>query len=111
MRKPGAVAALAVLFGLLLNVAGATGAHPARDGRTSLGNGEIVRSAAGTRLATRAGNDDADRESVAAVLPPPPRIVTARLSIRPAATSHNATASARTSEPTLSYRARAPPAV
>lgn len=109
-RKPRAVAALAILFGLFLNVAGPTSAHMAQDSRAALGNGEMVRGGSGLRLAARNGDDGADREDLPAVLPPQPGIVTALLSVRPVAAFANAAVSAPPTEPAPHYRARAPPA-
>lgn len=110
-RKPRAVAALAVLLGLFLNVAGPSSAHMARDSRAAaLGNGEMVRGGSSLRLANRNGDDGADREGLPAVLPPQPRVVTTLLSIRPAAPVANIVAPAPPARSTPHYRARAPPA-
>lgn len=109
-RKPRAVAALAVLLGLFLNVAGPTSAHMAQGSRAALGNGEMVRGGSGLRLAARNGDDGADREDLPAVLPPQPRIVTALLSTRPAASFASPSLSVAPAGPAPHYRARAPPA-
>jgi hypothetical protein len=109
-RKPRAVAALAILFGLFLNVAGPSNAHMAGEARAALGNGEAVRNGSALRVAARNGDDATDREGLPAVLPPEPRIVTSLLSIRPGAAFTGAAASVPPAEPALHYRARAPPA-
>ena len=111
MRRTGRpVAALFVLFGLLLNVAG-SGPLLARDsGAARLGNGEITRSALAVRVAGRASEDGGDLDEALALLSPPPSVVTDLLSVGPAnisvATSRADTAHDRP----LHYRARAPPA-
>lgn len=109
MRQPRAVAALAVLLGILLNVAGPASAHLNRDSRAALGNGEIARNAQGLRVAARTGDDGAD-ERLPALLSPQPGIVTDLLSVRPAADPDSATAAPQFSVSSSPYRARAPPA-
>jgi hypothetical protein len=109
-RTRGPVAALFVLFGLLLNVASASGAQVDRDPRAArLGNGEIVRTAPGTRFASRIENGDADQDEVFASLPPEPRIIALAGTSHPAGPS-NVLAAARALDPRSPYRARAPPA-
>jgi hypothetical protein len=109
--RRGPVAALFVLFGLLLNVAGATGAQLDRDPRAArLGNGEIVRTAPGARLASRIDDDGTDQDEVSASLPPEPRIAALAATLHPAGASDALAATARPLDPRSPYQARAPPA-
>ena len=111
LRRTGRpVAALFVLFGLLLNVAG-SGPLLARDSSAArLGNGEITRSAIAVRTAGRTSEDGADRDEALALLPPPPNVVTELLSVGPANLSVAATRAGTVRDRPFPYRARAPPA-
>lgn len=110
-RKQGPVAALFVLFGLLLNVATATGAQLDRDpSATRLGSGEMARTASGALLASRTDEDGVDRDDALAALPPTPKVVALDTSSYPSGASGASATLARTLEPFLHYRARAPPA-
>lgn len=105
------VAALFVLFGLLLNVAGATGAQLDRDPRAArLGNGEIVRTAAGPRLASRIDDDGGDESETLAALPPAPQIVALATAAYPSGASVAPAPAGQPLDPCFPYQARAPPA-
>lgn len=104
------MAALFVLFGLLLNVATATGAQLDRDPRAArLGNSEVVRTASSARLAGRE-DDGSDQGDALATLPPAPNIVSLAATSYPSGASRIAAAAARPLDPHFRYRARAPPA-
>lgn len=108
--KQGPVTALFVLFGLLLNVATAAGALD-RDPRSArLGSGEIVRTAANSRLASRVDDDGSDRDEVLASLPPAPQLVSLVAVSYPAGRSGTMSAAIRPVDSHSPYQARAPPA-
>lgn len=109
-RRPGPVAALLVLFGLLLNVATAPGGQLDRDPRAArLGNSEVVRTAAGVRLASRSDDDGSSRDQVVA-LPPAPQPVVADARTYPSGAALSLAVVPRPLDPPAHYRARAPPA-
>lgn len=109
-RTRGPVTALFVLFGLLLNVAGATGSLD-RDPRAArLGNGEIVRSASTTRIAARADDDNADHDQIVGFVPGPPQLSSLAAMAYPSGLSSIAAAAVPALDPPAHYRARAPPA-
>lgn len=103
------VTALLVLFGLLLNVASATGRLD-RDPRSArLGNGEVVRTASATRIAGRV-DDDSDHDEILAALPPAPRLVPLAVASHPAGLSRASVDAPLPHAPSAHYWARAPPA-
>jgi hypothetical protein len=108
-RKQRPVTVLAILFGLLVGLSGGT---PTRfDSSTArLGNGEILRTAAGLRGGARSGEDRPDRDDATALLPSAPRIVTELVSVRPATPAVAAIGRSASLDPQFHYRARAPPA-
>lgn len=106
----GPVTALFVLFGLLLNVASATGSLD-RDPRSArLGSGEIVRTAPGTRLASRADDDRADHDEIVGPLPAEPRVISIAALSHPGGLTPAPTAATPPLAPAAYYQARAPPA-
>lgn len=108
--KQGPVTALLVLFGLLLNVAGAAGSLD-RDPRAArLGSGEIVRSASTTRIAPRSDDDGGDRDELVGFVPPAPQTVSLASTAYPAGLSDASSAAPTPLPPPAPYQARAPPA-
>lgn len=106
----GPAAALFVLFGLLLNVATASGALD-RDPRAArLGSGEIVRTTTGARLASRTDEDGSDHDEIVGAIPPTPQIVALASVMHPAGLSSERSVALRPLDPSFAYRARAPPA-
>ena len=106
----GPVTALFVLFGLLLNVASANGQLD-RDPRSArLGNGEIVRTTTGTRIASRIDDDGADHDEILGTIPPPPRLASLAAASHPAGLASAPWAAPLPLDPRANYRARAPPA-
>jgi len=108
-RKPGPVTVLTLLVGLLLGLGGAPAQLQNDPGSARLGTGEILRTGSGLRIA-RSGDEDPDGDSAVALLPPPPQIVTERISTRPVAATAAASIAAVPAERHSPYRARAPPA-
>lgn len=109
-RKQGRVTVLALLFGLLLGFSGGGTASKFDSNQARLGNGGIVRTAAGLRIGSRSGEDRPDTEDTPALLSPAPRIVTELVSIRPAAPAVETAAPVPSLDARFHYQARAPPA-
>ena len=108
-RKQGPVAVLTLLFGLLVGLGGSGAQLQLDPGSARLGNGEVIRTASGLRLAGRSGSENPDDTDIA-LGPPAPQVVTELVSVRPAAATVPAAANAAAFAPNIHYRARAPPA-
>lgn len=108
-RKQGPVTVLTLLFGLLLGFAGGGPQLQSDPGTARFGNGEVFRTA-NLRVVSRDGEDSSDNESAPALLPPPPRVVTELVSIRPAVPAAQPVPTAAALDPDVPYQARAPPA-
>jgi hypothetical protein len=101
--------ALFVLFGLLLNVACATGQLD-RDPRSArLGNGETVRMTSATRIAGRVDDDGSDHDEALGAIPPMPQIVPLVSASHPAGGGVASAGAPLFLAPPSHYRARAPP--
>ena len=107
--RQGPVTVLTLLFGLLIGLSGSGAQLQPDPGQARLGNGEVIRVAAGLRTAGRSSDDNPD-DSRLALVPPAPRVVTELASVRPAAASLPAFVLEAPSAPHLHYDARAPPA-
>lgn len=107
--KQGPVTVLTLLFGLLLGLSGPAAQAQPDPGQARLGSGEVIRTAAGLRAASRSSNENPD-DATLALVPPAPQVVTELASLRPAAATVPAAANAATRAPRIYYQARAPPA-
>ena len=108
-RKQGPVTVLTLLFGLLIGLSGPGAQLQPDPAQARLGNGEVIRTASGLRLASRSSNDNSD-DARLALVPPAPQVVTELVSVRPATAPAPAAANAAARATLVHYRARAPPA-
>ncbi len=109
-RRQGPVTVLALLFGLLLGVAGGGAQASADPNHTRVGQGEVARAGTGLRLSGRSQAERPDADDSIALLPPPASIHRELLSARPIAATVRLGSSANPLDPHLNYYARAPPA-
>ena len=107
--RQGPVTVLTLLFGLLIGLSGPGAQLQPDPASTRLGNGEVIRAAAGLRAPSRASDENPD-DAKLALVPPAPRVVTELASVRPAAATVPAAANAAALAPQFHYQARAPPA-
>jgi len=110
-RRQRPVAALAILFGLLLGFSGPAGARLGADpGAARIGHGDGSRPTFNLRT-TRCDDEPAeDRAAPVLLLAAPPQIVTEHGALRPAADGGSIPASFAPADRHFAYFARAPPA-
>jgi hypothetical protein len=109
-RKPGALAALALLIAILLGQGGAAGAAGFDSRAAGLGQKDPARSGAILRPLVRSADEDSNTDDDPALLPQRPRASRDIISARPAGEATARAASLAPSRTASAYQARAPPA-